>query len=364
MDSHLKSGLFIPLYDFETLLLYLKYNIYGFLMKPQNGAIDARSKHYQALADFACTRAGSHVFFFVGRKIVYGGSIEGSADKGSFYLNGTSSPLGKIHNAKLCWDESSRYIQTEHEGIFTVNETNKCQPYIIKFTDSVLKGKKISSDDLYFELGKFGHPLPSNSISGMGFCTLTPAETRIALNLLEKSNENILDTHYSNEEMDINEATLFNGQVGFNSISEAYNNKMLVNEGHLEATLIANPSFLPQPLQPEQGDVICRQVPISPFKPMDMDRADICIYKEDSILNGALPNEIIELKKEKANKYVIFQVQRYLRWMDLVLTEHREQFNKVKISVLAPGYTRDVRSYILPEYKEMIKLYDFDGNIV
>lgn len=361
MSNQLLSGLFIPLFDASSLLLYLKHNIYGFLMKPQSGTINPRSRHYQALADFACTREGTHIFFFINRSIIYGGTIKGSKEKGSFYLNGENSPLGELQKAELCWDESERYTKTENKGIFVVNEAEKCQPYIIKFNETELKGKKISSDDLYFELGKYGHPLPSNSIAGMGFCTLTPAETRIALSLIVSSEENLLDSFVSSEVIESKEGSLFNGNFVFNSISEAYKKNMLVNEGHLEAILIANPSYLPQELQPSVEDVLCRQVPISPFKPMDMDRADICIYKEDSILNGALPNEIIELKREKANKNVIFQVQRYLKWMDLVLIKHREQFDKVKISVLAPSYTKNVKDYIIPEYKGKIKLYDYDG---
>ena len=58
------SGVFIALYDQETLKLYLEKGIYGFLMSPENQE-SPRSKHYNALADYSCLRKGQHVFFFL-----------------------------------------------------------------------------------------------------------------------------------------------------------------------------------------------------------------------------------------------------------------------------------------------------------
>ena len=197
------SGLFITLYDYETLSLYLDKGIYGFLMPPSYGNVSSKSMHYRALADYACVRDGTHVFFFLNRKIVYGGQISGSKEYGSFYLNGTDSPLGQKANANLCWDESyrPRYRSTDKPGIFYVtgndgNEKKKCQPYLIRFEDKQeLKGKYIWSDQLYWKLGQFGYPLPSNSIQNMSFCTLTPGETNIAITLLKEEPAGILNVN-------------------------------------------------------------------------------------------------------------------------------------------------------------------------
>ena len=91
------------------LKLYLNKGVYGFLMKPVfTETPSSRSKHYAVLADYACSREGTDVFFFLKRKIVYGGKIYGNKDAGSFYLNGENSPLGKKAKAPLFWDESSR----------------------------------------------------------------------------------------------------------------------------------------------------------------------------------------------------------------------------------------------------------------
>lgn len=365
-DVKLLSGLFIPLYDADSLLLYLKYNTYGFLMSPQNSKVKSRSRHFHALADYACTREGTHVFFFFKRKIYYGGTIIGNKNKASFYLNGRNSPLGILHKSEIFWDESKRYIPTKKEGVFKIEDikNEKSQPFIIRFSDTEIKGKAIKSDELYYELGKLRHPLPSNSITGMGFCTLTPIETKIALKLLQNSNENILDTETSKESLSVGKGNLFNGDFGFDSIYDAHAKNIIVNEAHLEAALCANPSYIPDELRPSDEDVICRQVPISPFKPRDMDRADICIYKEDSILEGALPNEIIELKNRRANSKVIEQVERYLKWMELLLKHEQEQFNRIKVNVLAPSYTSNVKKSISEKYKDKISLYDFNGNLI
>ena len=58
------GGLFIALYDEESLKLYLDKGVYGFLMNPvSTEKPSARSCHYNILADYACSREGTDVFF-------------------------------------------------------------------------------------------------------------------------------------------------------------------------------------------------------------------------------------------------------------------------------------------------------------
>ena len=48
----MQGGLFIALYDEQTLKLYLNKGVYGFLMKPVfTETPSSRSKHYAILAD-------------------------------------------------------------------------------------------------------------------------------------------------------------------------------------------------------------------------------------------------------------------------------------------------------------------------
>jgi len=155
-----ESGFFIMLYDFDTLNLYLDQGIYSFLMPYNKGIIGPRSNHYPALADYSCGRDGTHIFFFMKRKIVYGGQLFGSKEFGAFYLNGKFFPIGEEANAPIVWDESKRscYTATDSPGIFLRNvrddKRERCQPYLIQFSDRLgLKGQTITSDELYFEFG-------------------------------------------------------------------------------------------------------------------------------------------------------------------------------------------------------------------
>jgi len=358
------SGLFVTLYDEDTLNLYLDRGIYGFLMPPVFGNISSRSRHYAALADYACTRRGTHVFFFLKRMIAYGGQITGSKSFGAFYLNGPYSPMGRKANAKVYWDESKRerYVSTDRPGIFNVPEVGqRCQPYLIIFKDELnLKGRIISSDQLYFELGKYSYPLPSNSISGMGFCTLTPGETDIALSLLEKESVECLPG-VSSEKVNIEGSPIpFDPKYGILSLKEAFGRSLLVNEAHLEASVLANPDLLPKEVRPN-GATICRQVPVSPFKPFQMGRADICYFKEDCIANGTVPNVVIELKSTQAGKNAIEQITRYLKWFHIVLGE---EASKISVYLLAPSFA--VTDKLLPEeYRYQVKFIGLgnDGHL-
>lgn len=346
----MQGGLFIALYDEDTLKLYLNKGVYGFLMKPVfTETPSSRSKHYAVLADYACSREGTDVFFFLKRKIVYGGKIFGNKNAGSFYLNGENSPLGRKANAALFWDESSRYTPTDKNGVFKVNGSDKAQPFMFQFIQNENTGKYIVSDDLYFELGKYPYPLPSNSMQGMGFCTLTPGEVSALLALIKKSNSCIAYSVCENIEKSGN-AMLFDEDLI--NIKDAF-----INEAQMEFTILAS-------LKPFydflSGDyILCRQVPISPFKPMDMDRADICLYSlSNPIKDGTIPNIVIELKKGCANFRAYEQAVRYLKWIDRITTD--EEFDKVQAFVIANSFTKIKREKVDTSYENKIKILSLD----
>jgi hypothetical protein len=349
------SGLFVTLYDEETLNLYLREGIYGFLMPPVDNAVPQRSRHYQALADYACARDGTHVFFFRKRMIVYGGQVRGSNDVGSFYLNGQFSPLGRAAKADVYWDEGTRekYVQKEEPGIFEVPEIGiRCQPYLLKFEDlEELRGSAILSDQLYFKLGRYPYPLPSNSISNMSFCTLTPGEVEAAITLFSEEPKKRFSGE-SQEDISLAGRPIpFNSSFGVSSLIEAFEDSLFVNEAHMEASVIANPNLLPDEVRPKRA-TICRQVPVSPFKPAQMDRADICYFTEDKIQNGTVPNTIIELKVKPAGKPAVEQIRRYLDWLHLVLRQ--EDAKRVMVYLLAPSFAGTARVPI--EYSDQMRL--------
>ena len=344
----MQSGLFIALYDEKTLGLYLKQGVYGFLMKPVwANRPSSLSRHYAALADYACTRAGTHIFFFLKRKIVYGGVACGSRDRGSFYLNGETSPLGRRANAQLIWDESSRYTPTKKPGVFLVNEAERAQPYLVLFEKNDLTGRWIESDALYWELGRFAYPLPSNSMQGMSFCTLTPGEVALLLELLGKTEKRM-------PEMTTEKIALGMDRTPFSreliTIQGSWD-----SEAHLEFMLLADPGLLEELLCGEEY-VWCRQVPISPFKPSSMDRADICLYStKEPIRGGTIPNIVIELKKERADYHAYNQLVRYLHW--LRRNTDKAEFEKIRAYLIADSFHIDFGKAEL-SYEDKIGMYD------
>lgn len=215
-----------------------------------------------------------------------------------------------------------------------------------------MAGRYIVSDQLYFELGEYPYPLPSNSIAGMGFCTITPGETNILLDLLENEHEGQVEP-VSDEPVQLEgDPVPFSPEYGVDSPEVAH------PESHLEASLIANPNLLPDHMQPD-GGTICRQVPISPFKPADMDQADVCYFTEDMIRDGTIPNTILELKVGKAGKSASQQVNRYLRWLHDRLGEDAQD---IDIHVYAQGFTRNFNDYIDDDLLGQVEKYNFAGD--
>jgi hypothetical protein len=311
----LRSGVFITLFDQDALQLYLRDGVYGFQMAPTPGGEQPSRLHFKVLADYAGLRKGSHVFFFLKRKITYGGQIVGSTNHGAFYLNGPTSHLGRKANAPLVWDESARpkHSANPEPGTFTRRSSRTgepgrsvSQPYIIRFNDPLgMRGQQIASDDLYFHLGDYPYPLPSNSIQNMGFCLLTPREVELALKHIENSTDHIACE--SSEDVTLSAIpTSFSPDMVENDPLTA------VSEADLEFRFMASVCSLPKIEGVDHNKVtLVRQIPISPFKPSDMDRADIGVFHEPLVEDGTIPNDVLELKNDTAGKADAEQIVRY-----------------------------------------------------
>jgi len=325
-------------------------------MSYNEGIIRSRSKHYPALADYSCGRDGTHVFFFLKRKIVYGGQLFGSKEFGVFYLNGKFFPMGEKADASLVWDESQRhcYDALDNPGIFLRkvidDKKERCQPYLIRFSDRLgMRGKTIVSDELYFELGSYHYPLPSNAIQNMSFCTLTPGEVKILLELLDESVENVFEGTSETIQLE-GEPIPFKPEYGISKVEEA------TTEAHLETSVLANPKLLPNILRPKENWTLCRQVPISPYKPKNMDRADIVYFTDEKIRDGTIPNIIIELKHKAAGKKEAIQVVRYVEWLNKIVPD---AMDLISLYLYAPSFKRNIENHIPREFKPYINLVPF-----
>ncbi|EMA15426.1 hypothetical protein [Haloarcula marismortui] len=348
------GGLFVSLYDKDTLKLYLDKGIYGQHMTPEREAPSSQSRHFNTLADYAACREGRHVFFFLDREIYYGGQLVGEGDGPAFYLNGQYSPLGREVDAPFVWDESSRYDEHEEDGLFETDRGEKCQPFLIQFEDNEgLSGRYITSDQFYIDLSEYPYPVPSNSMEGMGFCTLTARETEMLLDIYR--DEDAVDTIETDSEEDIQlegEPLPYETEYGPDSVTEVQ------DESHLEASILADPSLLPTQLQPDEDALLCRQVPVCPYKPpQHMDKADVCYFTEDGINDGTFPNTIIELKyasggDKPAGKSDSLQMKRYAEWIDNRLDEQSED---VELFIYSPpGFTSTFDDYIPEQYLDWI----------
>lgn len=349
-----QGGLFVSLYDKDTAQLYIDRGVYGQHRPPQPDTPSSQSKHYNVLADYASCREGRHVFFFVDRNIYYGGQLVSDGDGPAFYLNGQFSPLGREADAPVVWDESSRYESTDERGLFKTDEGERCQPFLIQFEDKLgLAGRYITTDQYYIDLSEYPYPVASNSMEGMGFCTVAERETEMLLDLFH--DEEVVDTieTESDDSVELEDDPVpFDTDYGPDAVMEVQ------DESHLEASVLANPSLLPEALQPNDDDLLCRQVPVCPYKPPKyMDRADVCYFTDERINDGTFPNTIIELKYKSsgttpAGKQAALQMRRYAEWLENRLGDRAENIGLYIYS--SPGFTGTFDGY-LDDYVDRVQ---------
>ena len=268
-------------------------------------------------------------------------------------------------NSEMFVDLSNVQPTTEDEGVYylgknTRNEDrNRALPFVIEFETNELSGKQISSDDLYFELGKYNFQFPSNAIQKLAIVTLTPKETEILIDLMKESPNKIFYDFDDQIKILDNKKVLFDTDLI---------DKDIINESHLEFTLLANSKKLNNVLSKsldltyKEDFVQGRQIPLCPFKPMQFDRADICLYdKNNPIRDGTLPNVVIELKKDQATYAAYEQVTKYLRWLEQITS--KEDFEKIKAIIVAPKINKNINKRTLKsknitlDYQDKIILF-------
>lgn len=327
----MQSGAFIALYDEASLKLYLKHGVYSTLLRVWNQQSSKATKHFAALSDYCALRPGSEIFFFIKRKIYYGGRLIGpetsNTDTAGYFLNGPLSPWAQKAAAPILWDESNRarYSVSAPPGVFKIpgefrppDIGERFQPYLIKFdTTSDLSGRCIASDALYWATAKeHMFPLPSNSMEGMSFCIISPEEVRIAMDLFRKSDKRIdlRDAEPSCATSQKPSPANSPNHAMPSNLSDAY--RRAFNENELEALILSKPELLKDAVELKTSDALARQIPLCPFKSGGMDRADIVFYSNAGDF-GALPRAIVEVKLGQANKACYNQVARYLEWIAL-----------------------------------------------
>lgn len=370
----MSAGLFILMDSEESVMESINKGVYGFLMPPIfEDEVPSRSRHYAVLSDYGCCYEGTEIFFFAKRKVFYGGTITtNNGDDPVFYLNGDTSPMGRKAESEKFVDYSKCLEETDQDGVYYLGtntrneERNRAIPFIIEFEKNELSGKQITSDDLYFELGRYNFPFPSNSIQGIGLCTLTPRETEILLDLMGKSEIRIEYESKGNIDILDRKKLMF-----YKNLID----REITNESHLEFLLLADSdklnNILSKSLQltGQEEFLKGRQIPLCPFRPMQFDRADICLYdKNEPIREGSLPKVVIELKKDVATYSAYEQVTKYLKWLEQIAPN--EEFEKIKAIIVAPKINRNLNARNLQsrkitlKYKDKIILFSLDEDRV
>lgn len=340
----MRKGFFITIGDVDSLKLYLKNGLFSQRMRDYRQKMDrdeSLAAHYRTIGDFACASEGDHVFFFRDRKIMYGGQVTGGDHETTFGFNGPFSPLLDKEPADIVWDETFRedYATIEdYPGTFARPDVDPyddgepkryCHPYLLTFKTNEHTGKAITSDELYWELGRYRYPLMSNSIQGRAFSPLTPGEASVLYDLLRASTDTFDYSEAPVREGD--KPQYFDSNISVSSLDD------VVSEAHLEAEIIANPALLPESIQPDNDTAVLRQVPMTPYKPYSSqaDRADVCYYGagKNSIEDGTLPNVIIELKNKKAGGPPARQAAKYRRWLKQLVPN---KVDDARVAVVAP----------------------------
>lgn len=366
-------GLFILINDKnklqENLRSSLINGIYGFLMTATFDKNKPRtlSNPYSVLADYACCKQGTHIFLFSKRMVTYGGVItENNENNPVFYLNGKNNLFGEKANLKRYIDMDELYTDflTEQEGVYELEgrygKQLKGMPFIIEFDNKTeLSGKQINVDELYFELGKYNFPLPSNAIQGKGMCTLTPYETNTLLKLIKEKGTPL--PKIDNSEIKLAKIHPENKTIFTNEfIIDRLEKKEWDVESELEFLLLSTEDKLKE-IIPAGNYTKTRQIPLCPFKPQNLDYADICLYDSNNpIKDGAIPNVIIELKKDYANYAAYDQVNKYLRWLEQITTE--SEFELINAFIIAKefkliSFEKLKQKGISLKYNDKIKLY-------
>ena len=171
-----------------------------------------------------------------------------------------------------------------------------------------------------------------------------PGETERLLKQIKGANKTYVP---SSESVDVPDVTLdetnvepFKPEYGIQGVRRAN----LTSEDHLEASIIANPSLLPENIRPNPEQSTVRQAPISPLKPMQVDEVDVSFYNP-GFADGMYPNDVLELKYSKADggrRDDAEQIGRYREAIDKMATHHLSaEPDERQLSMYAPEYDGD-----------------------
>lgn len=333
----------VPMDSQEAVYECINSGIYGQFQKSK---AEKTSHHMKIVADYANTRPGDHVFMFCDRRIYYAGRIQENNTGGSVLLNGTDTPLD-LQTPTYTHIPDRQADDTDPTGRFTQagqhGEQVRCQPYLFAFTKANgLAGRAIPSDALYNRLARREFSAPSAQMENVGFCGLSPGETKLLLRLFGECSETTSCSPPTT--VDVSD---------FKSVSltSQYSIQNAGYESGIEALLMSEPYRLPSHSR-QSGEMALRQVPFSSQRPT-VDRVDIGLYEPGSFF----PSKIYEIKRDKAQKDDAEQVARYYQY-----AAQCEECDVPEIWILASGFVKKFDDYLSHEEYHSINKRTYSEN--
>jgi len=323
------GGVIIKIRNESTIPRFLASGFYGPAMRVgPDGEPDA-ARYLDALIEMAAGRRGDHVFFRTQNRFVYGGQLRGASDHAAISLNGRRGLLGKRANAPCVIPESGVEPSEppRFEGLDSARQTRRCRPLFVRFRDELgLAGRWIDEYELYFALGDYAYLLPTTWMN-TGMVAISPGETNRLIELVRDDPSGVIG-HDENDVIDRCEEPIpHDPDYGPDLLGAR------TQEGLLAAAL-ADPSQLSVGLPP-RGASIAQRVPISPFRPRDVEFADVGWYTGRSINGGTLPDVLLYLDDEPAGAALRHRIDIQQAWLERLLGDGARAIDRF---VAAPAF--------------------------
>ena len=95
---------------------------------------------------------------------------------------------------------------------------------------------------------------------------------------------------------------------------------------------------------------------MTPFKPDHMDQADICYYGENELVNGTIPNVVIEMEWQRTGPKKMYKIVKYIEWLKKLIPD---QYKEISYNFFAPSFRDSVRRKMPSEYRSLINLISY-----
>lgn len=325
------GGVVITIRNEDVLPLYLAYGVYGRKLRLDLDDNPHFDPYIDALATYACCREHDHVFFRCKGRIYYGGRLVSDSRHYAFYLNGPHGFIGRAAEAPQVWDESGwdQFEPPVNRGLDWRRPPPLGQPFLFRFRDWYrLKGRWVDEHDFYVSLSEYNYLLPT-TVDPTGMTVISPGETEVLVNLFIHGEGGKLPAP-KREDIELQEEpTPYDPSFGPDPTDPLTKEEFI-------AGVLANSGKLPTWAQSRNNNAIY-DIPISPYRPRNVETADFAYYRVPAIRNGTIPNILFYVKEDgPADEAIGRRIERQYQWLDQLLGK---TIQKVQFVIAAEDVT-------------------------